>query len=71
MKVGYLRQDESSHWHLIPEDVIEEYDKLTYEIMNTLEYSDEFYDKLDTFNNNYSQYRLIGGPQMVKCIMDD
>ncbi len=69
MKYGYLRQDEDSHNYLIPEDEIEAFDKLMAEISKTGDHTDEWYDKIDEFNDRYQDYRVEGGLSSLKVVM--
>jgi len=71
MKIGYLRQDDSSHWYLIPEDMVTIYSEMVnlFECKLEIE-SDEWYNAIDEFENLFAQYRLGGGPENCKVIIE-
>jgi len=60
MKTGYLRQDESGHWYLVPTEEIVEFDAIVVDIIEARPHSDEWYDLIDEFSENFSQYRTDG-----------
>jgi len=69
LTIGRLRQDEDSHWYLIPDAKIERFDK----IMHTMEHEklseDEYSDWEDELINCYERFRLSGGPFKLDVIM--
>lgn len=62
-KFGYFRTDESSHNYLVPEEVIDDFDR-DMETMDELAAIDamapEFYAACSHFEENYSKYRIDG-----------
>ena len=61
-KIGYIRQDDSSHNYLVPEDVIDHFDKVV-----ELSYED---DNWDTFEELFGKYR-IDGISNLKILIED
>ena len=63
MKFGYFRVDEDSHNYLVPEEVIDEFDR-DMETMDELAAVDmmapEFYAACSHFDENYGKYRIDG-----------
>ncbi len=68
MKFGYIRQDEDSHNYLVPENEVQDFDRLTKEMENH-EDTDEWYDKVDEFNEKFAEYR-INGIESLKVLME-
>lgn len=70
LKFGYLRQDDDSHWYLVPE----EYVKLFAKQMDDI-YLEKDFDKRDElileFVHNFVEYRLSGGVQDLKIQMEE
>jgi len=58
MKFGRLRFDDEGHEYLIPEELIEKFDKLTDDIEKIEEGSDDWYELIDEFGDNYSEFRV-------------
>ena len=50
-------QDNSCHWYLIPFEKCDAFGILFDEIDGCIDNSDEWYDLVDRFNKEYSQYR--------------
>ena len=71
MKTGYLRKDESSHWYAIPKDLVADFDQLQDEIYSLSEYTDEWYDAVDTFCNRFDSYRTGGGYSDIEIIIPE
>ena len=68
-KFGYLRQDEDSHWYLIPEEYVKLFSKQMDDIY--LESDDEKRDNLiSEFIHNFEEYRLSGGVQDLRIPME-
>jgi hypothetical protein len=70
MKIGYLRQDDSGHWYVVPENIVERFDKLMRDICEIEEHTEKWYEAVDWFISRYDRYRLGGGYQDVKCVME-
>ena len=68
MKFGYLRQDESSHWYLVPEELIGEYDALIEEMGDSWEDDD---DLCIDYIDKYGEYMLGGAIQHLKVVMEE
>jgi len=71
LRLGKLRQDDSSHWYVIPEELVEEYEKISMDIDKAKDHSDEWYDLIDRYDSNYGQYRLDGGIYDLKVIIEE
>jgi len=60
MRFGYLRRDDSSHWYLVPEERIEEHDKL-WDSIEELEYGSEgWYAAINTHEEVFGKCRING-----------
>jgi hypothetical protein len=62
---GYLRQDDSDHWYLIPEDKIKEF----VEIRDKISYEDDWEKRdnlCDKFIESFEIYRLSGSIENLK-----
>jgi hypothetical protein len=70
MRLGKLRQDDSSHWYLIPSEFIQEHDQLAQDIDRAKEESGEWYNLIDEYDCKYSQYRLDGGLYDVNVLVE-
>ncbi len=66
MKTGKLRQDDSYHWYLVPDDKIARFDEMSLTLENTDEFAEGYSDYEDEFMNRYSRYRLDGDPGIYK-----
>jgi hypothetical protein len=68
IKYGYLRRDQDSHWYLIPEELIEEfdsdYDKL-YE-----QYPEDYRKLLNEWNDKWWKYAMGESPYSLKVVID-
>jgi len=64
MEFGYLRQDQSCHWYLVPEKFIEGFDRMT---VNDLEDVDD----VNEFENRYERFRLGAGYQDIRCVIEN
>lgn len=69
MMTGYLRQDESSHWYLVPSDKITEFDDAMREIEMLSSYTEEWHASIDQFIDLYSQYRTGGGVGHLEVVI--
>ena len=71
MKFGYFRTDESSHNYLVPEEVVDDFDR-DMETMDELaavgEMAPEFYAACSHFDESYGKYR-IDGIRYYKVVM--
>lgn len=63
-------QDESSHWYLIPNDELREFDNLSGYIFDLDEDSDEYYDKIEEFEKMFSKYRTGGDLNNIQLYID-
>lgn len=61
MKIGKLRQDDSCHWFLVPDERIEEFDRALMTLESTLQMSDRYDDLAMNFDERFSQYMVGGG----------
>jgi hypothetical protein len=66
-KYGYLRQDDDSHWYLVPEETIGNFDNMLRQIEDGWQRKD---DLIDMFIEAFDKYRLSGGYQDLKILMD-
>lgn len=57
-KKGQLRQDDHSHWYLIPVDKIEAFEKLCFRIGDLDYYNEEWHDAVAEFEKEYNQHRI-------------
>lgn len=57
MKKGYWRTDDSGHDYLIPVELIEEHDSMS-EAMAGKEFTDQWCDLIDQYENNFGHYRI-------------
>ena len=71
MKYGYFRQDESSHWYLIPEEVIIVFDAHYYNIINAEEESEEWNKLIEEFIEKYGLYATGGGVKTHKVLIPE
>lgn len=69
-RTGFLRQDESCHWYIVPADEIEDFDRLNKLVSEDFKDTDEWYELLDEFNEKYSQYMTSGGIGNVKVLIE-
>ena len=64
MKLGRLRRDDSSHWYLVPEDQVEDFDQM-------LDALDEYdAESCYDFDIRFGGFRLAGGPEDLKVLME-
>jgi hypothetical protein len=70
MKTGYLRQDDSGHWYVVPEEEVEKFDATMRAVNEVPEHSEAWYIRVDGFIALYEEYRLSGGYQDQKVLMD-
>jgi len=61
IKTGKLRQDDSCHWYLVPDERIEQFDRLLNQLENTLSLSDRYDDRAMNFDGLFRQYMVGGG----------
>ena len=66
-KTGELRQDDSSHWYLVPDDRLKDFDAAMEQIEGQ-EYMDAP-DAFDAFISEFDDYRIDGGPYNLKVLM--
>lgn len=65
-------KDESSHKYMIPFDKLSQWEDLSDKLDKLEEYSDDWYDVCDTFDEFFSEYRIDGtqysftDPQEIK-----
>lgn len=52
-----LREDDSSHTYIIPEELVVAFDSLSEKISNSVEYSDSWYELIGLFNENFAHFR--------------
>jgi hypothetical protein len=71
MKTGYLRQDESCHWYLVPKEYIERFDEVNTKLNNSKRFSSEYEDLCELFNDCFSEHRLDGGPYGLEVIIPE
>lgn len=66
-KYGYLRQDDSGHWYLIPEELRKDF----RELLDTIETCDypSCENAEDKFIRDFDKYRLSGGYQDLRIFM--
>lgn len=64
-QVYQLRQDDSTHWFLVPMQEIEEFDSLSRKIREVGERSDKFEPLVRTFDTLYRQF-MISNPYDLK-----
>ena len=69
MKIGYLRQDESSHWYLVPEDEVKSFDRMADEACSAPTWEEQE-DLWIDFSRKFDKYRLGGGYTDVKCVIE-
>jgi hypothetical protein len=60
-------QDESSHWYLVPNDEVGEFNRLSNII---IEYDSEDYDTIEEFEKLFSKYRTGGDLNNVQLYVD-
>jgi hypoxanthine phosphoribosyltransferase len=70
MKIGYLRQDESCHWYVIPKNAIEAFDDLSNKINEEKEYTDRWNTLIDLFTELYLDY-MISNYQGIEVIIPE
>lgn len=70
MKFGYLRQDDDCHWYLVPEDKVEDFDKMKTKIEECLMYTSAWDDLVCQFWSAYNDYR-IDGYRNFKVVMEE
>lgn len=75
-KFGYLRQDNSSHWYLIPEENLGLFDKLNVDWASAdgWESIDEwakFEEISNRINDEFGKYRLGGGVENLRIPMKE
>jgi hypothetical protein len=63
-------QDESSHWYLVPNDELREFDILSGDISDLDDDSKEYYDKIEEFEKLFSKYRTGGDLNNVQLYVD-
>jgi hypothetical protein len=69
-KIGYLRKDDDGHWYLVPENFIHVFDSFYEAIENHDSYSEEWENAIDEFVSNCDEYRLSGGIDNLKVLME-
>jgi len=69
MEYGYLRQDESSHWYLVPSDKVGDFDALTSQIERYEEYTDKWGELVNKFIDDFDKYRTGGGVSHLKVLI--
>ena len=68
--LGYIRSDDSGHRYLVPEDIVVAFDALLNQMGSVDEDSERFYDLCDDFERDYGKYRLDGGVENLKVLME-
>lgn len=71
MKFGYLRQDDDSHWYLIPEDKIVDFDDHVVDMEIAEKYKKHYLKLEEEFRKNYGEYRLKVCLEDLKVIIDE
>lgn len=66
-----FRQDESMHWYRVPAGKADEFDRLMRETREAGRGSDEFYEKVNEFEDKFGQYRTGGGPEQVEFYVEE
>ena len=66
MSIGFLRQDDASHWYLIPEEKLAEFSMLMEHV-----YNNDSLDACDLVNEHFDKYRLSGGPENLPIYISD
>lgn len=67
---GYFRQDEDSHWYLIPEKYIKLFIKQKDDIACTIDF-EKRENLVEEFIQNFDEYRLSGGIESYKVMMKE
>lgn len=70
MKFRRLRRDESLHWYLVPEDVVADFDRDALTIEEAEPDSDEESILHCDFDEAYGKYRLDGGPEDLRVVIE-
>lgn len=70
MIYGKLRKDESSHWYLVPEYEIDNFDKLMIEMEEVEWNTPREHELVNEFCEKYDQYRLDGGVYDLKIVIE-
>lgn len=68
--IGYLHQDDDSHWYLIPK----EYTKLFITQLDDIACTkncDKKDDLISEFIDNFDEYRLSGGVESLKVLIEE
>lgn len=66
---GYIRQDDSGHYYVIPELRINEYDELADKIDSGDDESTEWQANVNTFIAKFDNMRVNGGLSNLKVAM--
>jgi hypothetical protein len=70
-KFGYLRQDQDSHWYLIPDFLIPRFDHVLRIIEDDCQTTSEEDDTIELFIEEFGDYRLSGGCYDLKIPMEN
>jgi hypothetical protein len=69
MKFGYLRHSGNDNF-VIPCDMIKEFDSMCEKVDKIGEYTDEWYDVIDEFENIYGKFRVEGDLYSMRIVME-
>lgn len=69
--LGYLRTDDDSHWYLLPENLVEDFDKNLKELEQCEEDTEKWEETIDNFVAEFDKYRLSGGIGYLKVLIED
>lgn len=63
----YLKQDNDSHWYIVPESQINSFESLLEDISTLDMFSDEYHDSELLFNIKFGENR-VDGPHCIKIL---
>ena len=69
-KYGYVHQDDDGHWYLVPEEYAKLFIKQLDDITCTKD-CDKKDDLISEFISNFDEYRLSGGVESLKIMMEE
>jgi len=70
IKFGFLRQDDDSHWYLIPSEKLLEYDNLVDRMESGLSAGKEAFELENDFIEKFDQYRVGGSLYGLRVVIE-
>lgn len=70
MKFGILREDDDGHTYLVPEELVDRFDIALDNVNSSPMLSDKWYDFVDRFSKQFSEY-MVDGSRNFKVLIEE